>query len=302
MTDRDAFELRVHAAVRDYAGRVSSDLDPVELAHRIAAGELRRRGFATTLGWRSLAVPRVAWALLLLAALLSAVVAGMLIVGSQPMPRLPAVLPPVGTRYACPPGSTPDEPGPVDQARPFMPSQMVFDRRAGKLVALSGLSGPDIYETWTFDVCTNTWTRMRPVPEIAGTGRGFVYDVDSDLTIMVSSSGDVWAYDLQADTWTMGQAEPLAVGPRRADMATPGGSAVACQSTARRRVSSTVRSSRCDGHPTPPRTDVRHWRRCLRRTSATHSEPTRCRHRSRRKDSNRHRPKRRRWWSVGGRA
>jgi len=28
MTERDAFEVRFHAAIRGYIGRVSSDLDP----------------------------------------------------------------------------------------------------------------------------------------------------------------------------------------------------------------------------------------------------------------------------------
>ena len=51
-------------------------------------------------------------------ALLAALVGGTLLVGSQPQRRLPAVVPPVGQVFACPPGSTPDEPGPVDQARP----------------------------------------------------------------------------------------------------------------------------------------------------------------------------------------
>ncbi len=36
MTERDVFEARLQAAVHGYVGRVSSDLDPVELANRIA--------------------------------------------------------------------------------------------------------------------------------------------------------------------------------------------------------------------------------------------------------------------------
>ena len=67
MTERDVFELRFHAAVRGYVGRVSSDLDPVELAHRIAAASRAAAGRGGALGWRGVAIPRLAWILLLLA-------------------------------------------------------------------------------------------------------------------------------------------------------------------------------------------------------------------------------------------
>ena len=204
MTERDAFELRFGAAVRGYAGRVSSDLDPVELAHRIAVAEPRRHGFAAAVGWRRAGVPRVAWVLLLLAAMLTAMVAGMLVVGSQPVRKLPAVVPPLSPAFKCPPGSTPDKPGPVDQARPAGLTALAFDRRAGRLVALAGADR--VVETWTFDVCTNTWTRMRPEREPGGDllddfrGR-LVYDVDSDLTI-ASDTSRMWAYDLESNSWT----------------------------------------------------------------------------------------------------
>jgi hypothetical protein len=116
-----------------------------------------------------------------------------------PPPRVAVALGPVPT---CPPGSTPDEPGPVDQARPtgltiVLPS-LTVDRRAGKLVALTGF---DIVETWTFDLCRNTWTRMHPNREPPqGTGQ-LVYDVDSDVAI-ANDGTRLWAYDLGANTWT----------------------------------------------------------------------------------------------------
>jgi len=93
MTEHDAFELRLAAAVRGYVGRVSSDLDPVELAHRIAAAEPRRQGFAAALAWRGVVVPRVAW-VLLLAALLAAL-AGTALVASRLLETAPRV-PPLG--------------------------------------------------------------------------------------------------------------------------------------------------------------------------------------------------------------
>lgn len=128
-----------------------------------------------------------------------------------PPPRVAVTIGPVAT---CPPGSNPDEPRPVDQARPtdltvMLPS-LAFDRRAGKLVALTGF---DIVETWTFDVCANTWTRMHPNREPPqGTGQ-LVYDVDSDTTIAMDGFR-VWAYDLEANTWTeKGQIPPFVDDP-----------------------------------------------------------------------------------------
>jgi hypothetical protein len=105
--------------------------------------------------------------------------------------------------FACPPGSTPDTPGPIDQARPVIGNgvaSMAFDRRAGRLVALA--DGHASLETWTFDVCTNTWTRMHPEPEPPPDTGQLVYDVDSDVTI-ASDGVRMWAYDLGANTWTL---------------------------------------------------------------------------------------------------
>jgi hypothetical protein len=66
------------------------------------------------------------------------------------------------------------------------------------------LTGDEVtgVETWTFDVCTNTWTRMHPDREPSTSGSNLVYDVDSDVTILIEAR-EVWAYDLQADTWTL---------------------------------------------------------------------------------------------------
>jgi dienelactone hydrolase len=82
MTERDAFEQRFAAAVRDHIDGVRSELDPVELAHRIAVREPRRRGLAAPLRWRGLAMPGMGWVFLLLA-LLTAMVAGILAAGSS---------------------------------------------------------------------------------------------------------------------------------------------------------------------------------------------------------------------------
>jgi hypothetical protein len=83
MTERDAFEARFEAAVRGYVGHISSDLEPAELAHRIAVAEPRRHGLAAVRTGRLVANPlRMVWVLLLVAALV-ALVASTLAVGSR---------------------------------------------------------------------------------------------------------------------------------------------------------------------------------------------------------------------------
>jgi hypothetical protein len=211
MADLDVLERRVIAVLLDYVGQVPDAVDAAAVARRVALEHPRRRAFRV--GWRPTAVPRVAW--VLLAALLLAI-AGALVVGSQPELKLPAVVPPVGQVATCPPGSTPDEPGPVGQARPAEEhSATAFDRRAGRLVVVT--DGSNGVETWTFDVCANIWTQMAPnrePPSVAYSPQ-LVYDVDSDVTIWVSevvisgvASEKVWAYNLQADTCTEKSAAP----------------------------------------------------------------------------------------------
>jgi hypothetical protein len=138
-------------------------------------------------------------------------VAGMLLAGSQPVPKLPAVVPPVGQLFACPPGSNPDKPGPVDQPRPDsfdhmdLFTHMAFDRHAGRILVLAPAAGTlNGVETWAFDVCTNTWAQMHPDQEPLGfAGAKLIYDVDSDVTIAFEFNQlRTVAYDLEANAWT----------------------------------------------------------------------------------------------------
>ena len=122
MAERDPFETDLADAFRAYPESAPTQVRPAELARHFATAYPHRR---TLLGaWRPIAlappsaVVRYAWLLLLLAGLLVAMLGGMLIVGSQAERDSDVVLPPVGELYACPPGTDPDEPGPVDQARP----------------------------------------------------------------------------------------------------------------------------------------------------------------------------------------
>jgi hypothetical protein len=198
MAERDPSELDLAAAFRVYLEKAPTEVRPTELARHFATVYPQGR---TSIGpWR-FAAPRLAW-LALLAALLAAL-GGTLLVGSQLQRKLPAVVPPVGQLFECSRGSNPDTRGRVDQARPAEePSATAFDRRAGRLVVVTNAG--DRIETWAFDVCTNTWTRMHPDREPpSGLRSRLVYDVDSDLTIGIHEpTGNVWAYDLEADTWT----------------------------------------------------------------------------------------------------
>jgi hypothetical protein len=75
--------------------------------------------------------------------------------------------PPAAT---CPAGTDPNAPGPADQQRPqpapYSNQAAVFDRHTGRIVYVD-----EAAETWTFDVCTNTWQQMNPegVPPLTRT-------------------------------------------------------------------------------------------------------------------------------------
>jgi len=106
--------------------------------------------------------------------------------------------PPAAT---CPPGSDPSSPGMADQARPdpsYAGNQAAaFDRHTGRIVYVDAAN-----ETWTFDVCTNTWQQMNPTgsPE-RYPGGVLVYDADSDRVISLRSTSSS-AYDPNTNTWT----------------------------------------------------------------------------------------------------
>lgn len=204
MSEQDVFETRFAAAYRAYLDGAPSAVDAAAVARTAAAAHPRAPIRARV--WALRPARAFAW-LVLLALLLTAIGLAAILVGSQAERRHEAVLPPMGPTFACPPGSTPDEPGPADQARPEGDSATVLDRGAGRLVTLTATATRT--ETWTFDVCTNTWTQMHPNREPSGfDGVQLVYDIDSDVTVGLVG-GMVWAYDLAADTWTEKGAAPI---------------------------------------------------------------------------------------------
>ena len=108
------------------------------------------------------------------------------------------------TAFACPPGSTPDQPGPAH--RHPRDGTTTFDPGSGRVLMLASEG------LWMFDVCVNTWT-LAPGPE--GVGGEFVYDVDSGRAIALDSEEEgvaqVWAYEPYGQTWT--EMSRFAVGP-----------------------------------------------------------------------------------------
>ncbi len=120
--------------------------------------------------------------------------------------------PPAAT---CPPGSNPNAPGLVDQSRPrgaiWSNQAAAFDQHAGRIVYID-----EPGHTWTFDVCTNTWSEMNPTflkednsfwsapYEFSGQ---LVYDVDSDRTIAFTPDY-LAVYDADTNTWTQRSQPP----------------------------------------------------------------------------------------------
>ena len=114
MADPDVFERRLRAALVRHVHGGPTDFDAHAFARMVAASEPRRHGRGAILGWRRVVVPRVAW-VLLLAALLTAMITGLLVVGSQLDWKLPAVLP-VVPAFECPLGSLPEDSAPSGAA------------------------------------------------------------------------------------------------------------------------------------------------------------------------------------------
>jgi hypothetical protein len=99
----------------------------------------------------------------------------------------------------CPAGSTPDNVGPFDLSRPepgWTENQgAVFDVGRGRIVYVDSTG-----ETWTFDVCTNSWQAMHADTTLTQPSGSLVYDIDSDRTISFGSS--VAVYDANTNKWT----------------------------------------------------------------------------------------------------
>ena len=92
MAEMDAFERRVADTLLRYADEVVPSVDAAVVAHRVAREHPRRRAGAGLASLRLVAVPRLAW-LLLLAAVLLAALAGTALVASRLLETAPRVAP-----------------------------------------------------------------------------------------------------------------------------------------------------------------------------------------------------------------
>jgi hypothetical protein len=142
---------------------------------------------------------------------------GVVTTGHAPMVQPPTALDPVGADQAPSPASPqwscdgrgdPDRAGEPTQDRPGVtePSSIpaTFDTRHGVIVAVDTVAFPgETSVTWTFDVCTNAWTRRSPPVGPEGDLYHFVYDEAADVTLAVPHwTGPMWAYSVTDDAWT----------------------------------------------------------------------------------------------------
>jgi hypothetical protein len=103
-----------------------------------------------------------------------------------------------GPAPTCPAGSTPNQPGSRNEARPVIEGNAAaMDPAAHKLVVVN-----DEGSTWTFNVCTNRWRTAAPLryPGVERRLRA-VYDAASDR-VLAYSDGAFATYDARKNSWT----------------------------------------------------------------------------------------------------
>jgi hypothetical protein len=108
---------------------------------------------------------------------------------------------PAPPRATCPAGARPDVAGSFDQERPEpRVGAAAFDQESGLVIVVTDTA------TWTFDVCSNTWSQTSDTGVgVPGSGPDVaVYDADSDRVVAWRSAGwgAVEVYDANTETWT----------------------------------------------------------------------------------------------------
>jgi hypothetical protein len=149
------------------------------------------------------------WVVVALAMLL-ALIGGLLVIGAL-QDRQPLAV------SACPPGTTPDEPGPIDQARPAQVERVIWDPTDGRSVLAFSPADSRTGATWRFDVCSNAWRQYSgsptPVMVPGPTGVGLVpalddsaivNDVDSGLVVVFERNRPyIWSYAPNVHRWAL---------------------------------------------------------------------------------------------------
>ncbi len=103
--------------------------------------------------------------------------------------------------------------GPTPLARGY--HQMTYDVESDRVILFGGQSGPPpapaFNDTWSYQVSTNTWTKMAPAQSPSPGEGPLAYDTQSDRAILflgmvgwppTNVPSETWAYDLNSDTWT----------------------------------------------------------------------------------------------------
>ncbi len=197
MADIDVFEAAFARAYRRYLQEAPTGVDSVAVVRALIGAETEQPPVV----W-ALTRPRIRWtpAWIGLAIVGLLLVAGLVAYAASHRSAMPS---------SCGPGAIASAAGPVTQIRPPFTAgatAMAFDRPARAIVLVAANASNDALETWTFDVCTNTWAEMRPSTSPPRRNDGgplqIVYEPVTDRTILVDpGSRAVWAYDLHADTW-----------------------------------------------------------------------------------------------------
>jgi len=109
--------------------------------------------------------------------------------------------------------------GPYDSSAPTARSQiqhaLVYDRVHDKFILFGGQCSEyacyrqALNDTWTYDLKTNTWTRMNPpVSPPPRLQHNLTYDPHNGVAVLYggrqgsNAYNDLWVYDLGTDTWT----------------------------------------------------------------------------------------------------
>jgi len=103
----------------------------------------------------------------------------------------------------CPVGTDVATPGPTGQARPrpgyIGNAAAAFDPTSGRVYYVDVMG-----ETWTFDVCTNTWTAMAASGVVIDLFGGLVFDVDSNRVVALGDTVSI--YDPTTNSWAQSRA------------------------------------------------------------------------------------------------
>jgi hypothetical protein len=102
---------------------------------------------------------------------------------------------------------------PPDPPDPRVDTAMAYDAESDRTILYAGFVSNENFspqETWSFDMRTVTWAKMKNQGPPNRYGHSMVYDSESDRIIVFGGwsfaenvgTNDTWAYDYNTDTWT----------------------------------------------------------------------------------------------------